>query len=93
VKFKLEVVQYAQEHGNRALGRKFDVDETDIRQLSGEKEKVEGISKKKCAILGKKCKYAHVEAELYQYVMNTWKNRFAVSMEMLQVGKETQYIR
>jgi hypothetical protein len=25
-----------------------------------------------------------VEAELYQYVMNTRKNRFAVSMEMLQ---------
>jgi hypothetical protein len=25
-----------------------------------------------------------VEAEVYQYVMNTWKNGFAISMEMLQ---------
>jgi hypothetical protein len=30
------------------------------------------------------CKYPHVEAELYQYVMNMRKNGFAVSMEMLQ---------
>jgi hypothetical protein len=27
----LKVVQYAQEHGNRAQGRKFDVDETYVR--------------------------------------------------------------
>jgi hypothetical protein len=31
VKLKLKVVQYAQEHGNRAQGRKFDVDETYVR--------------------------------------------------------------
>jgi transposase-like protein len=38
-KFKLEVVRYAQEHGNRAVGRKFDVDETNVRRWSAEKEK------------------------------------------------------
>jgi hypothetical protein len=48
------------------------------------KKKLEGISKNKCAFRGKKCKYPHVEAELYQYVINTWKNGFAISMEMLQ---------
>jgi hypothetical protein len=62
---RLEVVWYAQEHGNRAAGRKFDVDDMKIRRWSGEKEKLEGISKKKCAFCGKKCKYSHVEAELY----------------------------
>jgi hypothetical protein len=45
---------------------------------------VEGISKKKCAFYGKKWKYSRVEAELYQYIMNIWKNEFAVSIEMLQ---------
>jgi hypothetical protein len=66
------------------VGRKSDVDEMNLRQLSGEKEKLEGISKKRCAFRGKKCKYPHVEAELYQYVMNTRINGFAVSVEMLQ---------
>jgi hypothetical protein len=55
----------------RAAGKKFDVDETNIRGWSSEKEKLEGISKKKCAFRGKKCKYPHVEAELHKYVMNT----------------------
>jgi hypothetical protein len=80
----LEVVRYAQEHGNRAAGRKFDVDEMNVRQWSGEKEKVEGICKKKCAFHGRKCKCLHMEAKLYQYVMNMRKNGFSVSMEMLQ---------
>jgi hypothetical protein len=57
-KFKLEVVQYAQEHVNRAAGRKCDVDETNVRQLSGgerkkETNKIAGIYKKKCAFCGK----------------------------------------
>jgi hypothetical protein len=30
------------------------------------------------------CKYIHVEAELYHHIMNTQKNGFAVSMEILQ---------
>jgi hypothetical protein len=79
----LEVVQYAQEHENRAAGRKFYVDEMNIRRWSGVKKKLEGISKKKCAFCGKKCKYPHVEASCIS-VMNTWKNTFAASMEMLQ---------
>jgi hypothetical protein len=73
------------------------VDEMNIRQRSGEKEKLEGISKEKCAFRGKKCKYPHMEAKLYQYVMNIWKNRSAVSMEMLQFEgcrlARKQYIR
>jgi transposase-like protein len=84
-KFKLEVVQYAQEHGNRAVGRTFDADEMNVRQWSDEKEKLEGCSKNKCAFCGKKCKYPHVEAELYQCVMNMQKNGFAISLEMLQL--------
>jgi hypothetical protein len=68
-KFKFEVVQYAQEHVNRAVGRKSDVYEMNVSQWSGEKEKPEGISKKKCAFHGKKCRYPHGEAKLHQYVM------------------------
>jgi hypothetical protein len=52
--------------------------------MTYEKEKRGGISTNKCAFQGKKCKYAHVEGKLYQYVMNTWKNISVVSMNMLQ---------
>jgi hypothetical protein len=38
VKFKLEVVRYAEEHGNIAVGRKFDVDEMNVRRWLDEKE-------------------------------------------------------
>jgi hypothetical protein len=47
------VVRYAQEHGNRAVGRRFAVCGTNVRRWSGEKEKIKGISKKKCACRGK----------------------------------------
>ena len=30
--FKLQVISYAEEHGNRAAGRKFDVDESNVRK-------------------------------------------------------------
>jgi hypothetical protein len=46
-KFKFEVVWCAQEYGHGAAGRKFDVNETNVSQWPGEKEKLEGISKKK----------------------------------------------
>jgi hypothetical protein len=45
VKFKLEIVWCAQEHGSRTVGRKFDVDETNLRLWLGEKENLEGNSK------------------------------------------------
>jgi hypothetical protein len=32
-KFKLEVVRYVQEHGNRAAGRKYDGDETNVMMV------------------------------------------------------------
>jgi hypothetical protein len=49
----LEVVRNAEGHGNRAVGRKFDVDETNKRQWSDEKEKLEGILKRNVHFLVK----------------------------------------
>jgi hypothetical protein len=50
VKFKLEIVWYAHEHGNRAVGRKFDVEEINLRLWLSEIENLEGISKWKFAL-------------------------------------------
>jgi phosphoribosyl-dephospho-CoA transferase len=74
MKFKLEVVRYGQEHGNGAAGRKFDIDEMNLRGWSGEKEKLERVSKRNCVLCSKKCKYLYMQATLFQYIMNVWKN-------------------
>jgi hypothetical protein len=81
---KLEVIWYAHGHRNKAAGRETDVGDTNMRWWSGEKENVKGISKQKYIPCGKKCKYSHVEVELYQNIMNMWKNRFTLTMELLQ---------
>jgi hypothetical protein len=66
-----------------AARRKSYADKMNIK-WSGEKEKLQGISKNKCAFHGKLHKYLQVEAALYQYVMNMQKKGFAISVEMLQ---------
>jgi hypothetical protein len=66
------------------VGRKFDVDEMNVRLWSNEKQKLQGVFEMKCSLCGMKCKYPRVKAEVCQCIMNTWKNRFAVSMEVLQ---------
>ncbi len=37
-KNKLAVVAYAEQHGNRAAGRQYDIDETCVRRWCGQKE-------------------------------------------------------
>jgi hypothetical protein len=73
VKFKLEVARYAQENGNTTAERKSDVDDMNVRWWLGKKENQDRISKKKYALYGKLWMYPHVEAELYQYIMNMQK--------------------
>ena len=47
--FKLQVISYAEEHGNRAAGRKFDVDESNVRKWRRNKEDIKKMSSMKKA--------------------------------------------
>ena len=67
-KFKLEVVRFAQENGNRAAGKKFDVNEVNVRRWIEAKDALEKTSKNRQSFRGKKAKYPELETELMGYV-------------------------
>lgn len=83
-KFKLQVVRYAQEHGNRAAGRKFDVDEKNVRRWILTKDALEKTSQNRQSFRGKKAKFPELENKLLRYVRNTRADGFSVSVEMIQ---------
>lgn len=62
--FKLKVVAYALEHGKRAAGRQFDVDEKCVRRWCDQKDALASTSKTKRVFHGKPCKYPELENEL-----------------------------
>lgn len=82
--FKLKVVEYALEHGKRAAGRHFDVDEKCVRRWCGQKEHLASASSTRRAFRGKPCKYPEVENELLSYVTEVRNNGFALSTDMLR---------
>ena len=53
--FKLQVISYAEEHGNRAAGRKFDVDESNVRKWKRNLLNLQNLNKylNKCFCLNK----------------------------------------
>lgn len=83
IKFKLQVVQYAHENGKKAAARKFNVDGKNVRRWCQQRDNLQQAGPKKCSLRTQHCKYPQVEEELYQYVLATRKNGFAVTTEML----------
>lgn len=83
-KFKLQVVLYAQENGNRAAGKKFDVDEKNVRRWIQAKDALEKTSQNRQSFRGKKAKYPDLETNLLDYVRKIRKDGFSVSREMMQ---------
>lgn len=85
VSFKLKVVAYVEEHGKRATGRKFDVNEKCVRQRCSQNGQLAGTNRNKKAFCGKPCKFLELEKELVEYVTSTRKNGYAVLTEMIGV--------
>lgn len=84
-KFKLQVVNFAQEHGNREAGRKFDVDERNVRRWMQSKDALKNTSQNRQSFRGKKAKYPDLEMQLLDYVRTARKDGFSISTEMLQI--------
>ena len=68
VSFKLEVVGYAEIHGNRAASREFTVPETNVRDWKKKKVVLKGMKKTKKARRGKQALYPDMEKELYDWI-------------------------
>ncbi|KAL1472121.1 hypothetical protein MTO96_023164 [Rhipicephalus appendiculatus] len=75
--FKLQVIEYAEEHGKREAGRKYDVDEKRLRYWIKQKDALAATNRSRKAFRGKKCKYPQLESELLKYVIDTQRDGYA----------------
>ena len=67
--FKLEVVDYAETHGNRKASREFNVPETNVRDWR--KQKVQkDMNKTKKARRGRQARYPELKKELYDWIVD-----------------------
>ncbi|KAH8026659.1 hypothetical protein HPB51_023677 [Rhipicephalus microplus] len=80
---KLKVIEFALEHGIRAAGRKFDVDEKCVRRWCAQKKALQNTNIKKRAFRGKQCKYPDLEEELLRYVTEVRNDGFSLTTDML----------
>jgi hypothetical protein len=82
---KLRIVREAEEIGNRAAGRKYDVPESCIRDWRGKKEMLLKSSGTRRAFRGQKARYSKIEETLLEYVSEKQQSGYAVSTEMCQL--------
>lgn len=83
--FKLKVIDHALEHGNRAAGRHFGVDEFCVRYWRRQQEQLKATNKSRKAFRGPKSgKYPQVEAALLEYIKSLRADECAVSIELLR---------
>ena len=85
-KFKLNVISYAKEHGNRAAERQFGPPPTEciIRQWRKQEEQLLKMPKKKKALRGKPAKWANLEQRLNTWIMEPRQSGFCVSTVLTQ---------
>lgn len=83
--FKLKAVDYALEHGNRAAGRHFGVEEVRVRYWRKQHDKLRATNRERRAFRGPKTgKFPRVEEEVLQYVRDLRKEGCVVSHEMIR---------
>jgi hypothetical protein len=82
---KLKMIQEAEISGNRAVGRKYNVSESCIRDWRKNKDKLQNCSRNRMAFRGKQAKYPEIEERLRDYIKCKRQFGFAVSTEMCQL--------
>ena len=78
-RFKLSVVDFAQQSSNRAAGRKFGVNEKLVRDWIKDANKLRKLPKTTRAVRGAKCQWPDLEGELSQWVDENRRSGFVVS--------------
>ena len=61
---KLKVISYAEAHGNRAAGREFNMNETNVRQWRRLKDRLQKMPRSKMADRGSSAHFPELEALL-----------------------------
>lgn len=95
--FKLKVVEYAKQHGNRAAARHFGEPPTEctIREWPKMEEKLKTLAKTKCNFRSGIVKWPTLEEKVKECVLNHRKAGIALStkmiiMEAVKISKQLQ---
>lgn len=83
--FKLQVVGYAAEHGNRAAGKKFAVDESCVRRWRVQREKLTNTPKLKHANRRGAVLFPDLETELACWIKEKRQGGFGVSTNVIRL--------
>ena len=83
--FKLAVCSYAEEFGNRAAGRKYDLDEKNVRRWRQNKTTLKSMPSKKRAMRSGKARWPELEEQLLAWVVEKRAAGHAVSTQALRL--------
>uniref|UniRef100_A0A8C8STQ7 HTH CENPB-type domain-containing protein n=1 Tax=Pelusios castaneus TaxID=367368 RepID=A0A8C8STQ7_9SAUR len=85
IPFKLEVVKYAKEHGNRAAERHFGPPPTEkmIREWRKQEDHLQKLDKTKHTFRGHAAKWPQLEMDMKEWITLHWNMGFSVSTKMI----------
>ena len=83
IPFKLEVVKYAKEHGNRAVERHFGPPPTEkmIQEWRKQEDQLQKMDKTKQCFRGHAAKWPQLEIDMKEWITRHRNNGFSVSTE------------
>ena len=90
---KLWIINFAEQHGNRAAEREFGVSESNVRLWRRTKENLEKMPRLKRANRGKKAAWPELEKDLLDWIMEKRNNGLAIQpslvrMQALEMAKK-----
>ena len=93
---KLRIIQFAEQHGNRAAEREFGVSESNVRLWRKSKENLEKMPRLKRANRGKKAAWPELEVDLLAWITEKRNNGLAilpsiVRLKALELAKNEKY--
>lgn len=83
--FKLNVISRAEEIGNRAAGREFEVDERCVRRWRGEKEQLREMPQQKRARRSGTARWPNLEKDLVEWIKGQRSKGLAVSTTKIRL--------
>ncbi|XP_035209984.1 uncharacterized protein LOC118184424 [Stegodyphus dumicola] len=85
VAFKLEVIKFAKEHGNRAAERHFGPPPTEkmIREWRKQEDQLQKLDKSKHTLRGPTAKWPELEVEVKEWITRHRQNGLSVSTKMM----------
>ena len=84
-RFKLNVVTYALEKGNREAARQFQVDEKNVRRWRSQQEKLKGLHRDQRAARYCPAKFPELEKELKEWIDEKRKAGIGISTTVMKL--------